>query len=161
MVIYLLENQKFVDNKIFRTGSSATFLILSGLTLFRSYQQKYFFVHGHDSKCFAGSEDLYDIKKFMMDLSIRHRQLVAVGRKYGWSSKTLFSLGSVADLVSPRSLVIALITIYQTQRSQWCDAPYSHRIRWRLTVRLMANGSLHTGSVGRIRVTFLGFDRLT
>ena len=37
----------------------------------------------------------------------------------------------------------------------------SHRIRLRLTIRLMANGSLHTSSVGRIRVNFLGFDRLT
>ena len=36
----------------------------------------------------------------------------------------------------------------------------SHRIRLRLTIRLMANGSLHTGSVGRIRVDFLVSDRL-
>jgi len=36
----------------------------------------------------------------------------------------------------------------------------SHRIRLRLTIRLMANGSLHTSSVMRIRVNFLGFDRL-
>ena len=36
----------------------------------------------------------------------------------------------------------------------------SHRIRLRLTIRLMANGSLHTSSVGRVRVNFLGFDRL-
>jgi len=36
----------------------------------------------------------------------------------------------------------------------------SHRIRLRLTIRLMANDSLHTGSVGRIRVNFLDFDRL-
>ena len=36
----------------------------------------------------------------------------------------------------------------------------SHRIRLRLTIRLMANGSLHTSSVSRIRVNFLGFDRL-
>ena len=36
----------------------------------------------------------------------------------------------------------------------------SHRIRLRLTIRLMANGSLHTSSVGRIPVNFLGFDRL-
>jgi len=36
----------------------------------------------------------------------------------------------------------------------------SHRIRLRLTIRLMANGSLHTTSVGRIRVNFLGLDRL-
>jgi len=35
----------------------------------------------------------------------------------------------------------------------------SHRIRLRLTIRLMANGSLHTCSVGRIRVNFLGFER--
>jgi len=35
-----------------------------------------------------------------------------------------------------------------------------HRIRLRLTLRLMANGSLHTTSVGRIRVNFLGFDRM-
>jgi len=34
-----------------------------------------------------------------------------------------------------------------------------HRIRSRLTIRLMANGSLHTGSVTRIRMNFLGFDR--
>jgi len=27
-------------------------------------------------------------------------------------------------------------------------------------IRLMANGSLHTGSFARIRVNFLGFDRL-
>jgi len=37
----------------------------------------------------------------------------------------------------------------------------SHRIRLRLTIRLMAKGSLHTNSVGRIRVNFLSFDRLT
>jgi len=30
----------------------------------------------------------------------------------------------------------------------------SHRIRLRLTIRLMANGSLHTGSVGHTRVNF-------
>jgi len=36
----------------------------------------------------------------------------------------------------------------------------SHRIRLRLTIRLMANGSLHTCSVGRTRVNFLDFDRL-
>jgi len=30
----------------------------------------------------------------------------------------------------------------------------SHRIRLRLTIRLMANGSLHTSSVGRIPVNF-------
>jgi len=36
----------------------------------------------------------------------------------------------------------------------------SHRIRLRLTNRLMANGSLRTCSVGRIRLNFLGFDRL-
>jgi len=36
----------------------------------------------------------------------------------------------------------------------------SNRIRLRLTIRLMANGSLHTSSVGRIRVNFLSFDRL-
>ena len=36
----------------------------------------------------------------------------------------------------------------------------SHRIRLRLTIRLMANSNLHTSSVGRIRVNFLGFDRL-
>jgi len=36
----------------------------------------------------------------------------------------------------------------------------SHRIRFRLTIRLVANGSLHTGSVGSIRVNFLGFDWL-
>jgi len=41
-----------------------------------------------------------------------------------------------------------------------CLKAASHRIRLRLTIRLMANGSLHTGSVGRIRVNFLGFDRL-
>jgi len=35
----------------------------------------------------------------------------------------------------------------------------SHRIRLQLTIRLMANGSLHTSSVGRIRMNFLGFDR--
>jgi len=33
-------------------------------------------------------------------------------------------------------------------------------MRLRLTIRLVANGSLHTSSVGRIRVNFLGFDRL-
>ena len=37
----------------------------------------------------------------------------------------------------------------------------SHTIRLRLTIRLMANSSLHTSSVGRIRVNFLGFDRVT
>jgi len=36
----------------------------------------------------------------------------------------------------------------------------SHRIRLRLTIQLMANGNLHTSSVGRVRVNFLGFDRL-
>jgi len=36
----------------------------------------------------------------------------------------------------------------------------SHRIRLRLTIRIMANGSLHTIFVGRIRVNFIGFDRL-
>jgi len=36
----------------------------------------------------------------------------------------------------------------------------SHRIRLRLTIRPMANSSLHTSSIGRIRVNFLGFDRL-
>ena len=36
----------------------------------------------------------------------------------------------------------------------------SHGIRLRLTIRIVANGSLHTGSVARIRVNFLGFDRL-
>ena len=37
----------------------------------------------------------------------------------------------------------------------------SHRIRLRLTIRLMANGSLHTVSVGPIGMNFLGFDRLS
>jgi len=36
----------------------------------------------------------------------------------------------------------------------------SHRIWLQLTMQLMANGSLHTGSVGRVRVNFLGFDWL-
>jgi len=36
----------------------------------------------------------------------------------------------------------------------------SHRIRLRLTIRFMANGSLHSGSVGRVPENFLGFDRL-
>jgi len=36
----------------------------------------------------------------------------------------------------------------------------SQRILLRLPIRHMANGSLHTSSVGRIRVNFLGFDRL-
>jgi len=36
----------------------------------------------------------------------------------------------------------------------------SHRIWLRLTIRLMANGSLHTSSIGRIPLNFLGFDRL-
>jgi len=36
----------------------------------------------------------------------------------------------------------------------------SHRIRLRLAIRLMANGSLHTVSVGPIGMNFLGFDRL-
>ena len=36
----------------------------------------------------------------------------------------------------------------------------SHRIWIWLTIRLMTNGSLHTTSVGRIRVNFLGFNRL-
>ena len=36
----------------------------------------------------------------------------------------------------------------------------SHGIRLQLAIRLMANGSLHTSSVGRVKVNFLGFDRL-
>jgi len=36
----------------------------------------------------------------------------------------------------------------------------SHRIRLRLTIRHMANGSLHTSSVVRIRVNVFGFDQL-
>ena len=39
---------------------------------------------------------------------------------------------------------------------------YTKRVKaaLRLTIRVMANGSLHTGSVDCIRVNFLGFDRL-
>ena len=37
----------------------------------------------------------------------------------------------------------------------------SHRILLWLTIRLMANGSLHTCSVGHIRVNFPSFDRLS
>ena len=48
---------------------------------------------------------------------------------------------------------------------QWNNPNYhlqvaSHRIGLRLTNRFMANGSLHTCSVGLIRLNFLGFERL-
>ena len=36
----------------------------------------------------------------------------------------------------------------------------SHRTWLRPAIRLMAKGSLHTGSVSRVRVKFFGFDRL-
>jgi len=37
----------------------------------------------------------------------------------------------------------------------------SHRVRLRFTNQFMVNGSLHTCSVGHIRLNFLSFERLT
>ena len=51
---------------------------------------------------------------------------------------------------------IAAELLKLSTQPQLCLKAASHRIRY----RLMANGSLHTGSVARIRVNFLGFDRL-
>jgi len=96
----------------------------------------------------------------------RHGPFAPPGYAYGYthSSAECFVNNDMAKNFSWTKTNILHISVLETPTG----TPYGQRFfrglhtesRLRLTIRFMANGSLHTGSVGRIRVNFLGFDRL-